>query len=76
MAIQNGAIQTECSRHEQRSVIELLQTDMCKPCKIFRRMCDMFREACFSPKMFPNQLNMGLPLRARNKKTFFGVETH
>ena len=35
-----------------------------KPCEIYKRMCDMHREACFSPEKFTNGLNMGLPLSA------------
>ena len=48
----------------------------CKPCKIYRRMCSVYREACFSLKMFTQQLNMGLPLLALVEKTVNGVETH
>ena len=33
-----------------------------KPCEIYRQMCDVYGEACFSQKMFINELNIGLPL--------------
>ena len=35
---------------EQKSVIKFLAAEKCKPCEIYKRMCD--GEACFSPKMF------------------------
>ena len=48
--------------------INYLMTENCKPYKIYQRMCDVYREACFSQKMFTNGLNMVLPLRVRAKK--------
>ena len=42
--------QTECPRLEQRSVIKFLVTEKCKPCKIYKRMRDVYGEACFSKK--------------------------
>ena len=39
-------------------------------------MSDVYREACFLPKMFPNGLNIGSLLRARIEKTVYGIETH
>ena len=59
-----------------RSVIKCLIAENFKPWKIYRRVCDMFREACFSQKMFPNELNMGLPLYDWVKKTLHRMETH
>ena len=44
------AYQSECSTLEQRSVIKLLMVEKCKPCEIYRRMCDAFGEICFSQK--------------------------
>ena len=55
---------TECSRLEQRSVIKFLVAEKCKSCEIYRRMFNVFGEASFSKKIFTNELNMGLPLRA------------
>ena len=39
-------------------------------------MRDLSIEACFSQKMFSNEVNMGVPSRASVKKTFYEVETH
>ena len=44
------------------------------PCEIYRRMCDVYEEACYSQKMIPNQLNMGLSLKLSQIDD--GVETH
>ena len=55
-ANQNGD-KSECSRLEQRSVIKFLVADKCKPCEIYRRMCDVYWEACFSQKSLKNGLN-------------------
>ena len=46
-----------CSRIEQRSVIKFLVAEQCKPSDIFRRMSDMYEEACCSQKMSTNRLN-------------------
>ena len=56
--------QIECSRLEQRSVIKFFLTKKCKLCVIYRKMCDVYREACFSQKMFTNDHNIGLPPQA------------
>ena len=45
-----AANQTESSRLEQRSVIKFLVAEKCKPCEIYRRMSDVYGEACFSEK--------------------------
>ena len=45
---------------EQRSFIIYLLAEKCKPCEIYRRMFDVYREAYFSQKMFTNEINMGL----------------
>ena len=55
-----GTNQTKSSRFEQRSVKKFLVAEKCNPCEIYRRMCDVYREACFSQKMFTNGLNMSL----------------
>ena len=56
--IQNGS-KSKCTRLEQRYVIEFLLTEKCKPCEIYRRICDVNGEAYFSQEMFTNGLNMG-----------------
>ena len=33
---------------EQRSVIKFLVGKKCKPCEIYKRICDVYREMCFS----------------------------
>ena len=42
--------QTEISRLEQRSVIKFLVAGKGKPHEIYRRMCDMYGEACLGKK--------------------------
>ena len=39
-----------CSRIEQRSVIEFLVAEQGKTSEIFRRMFDVYKEACFNQK--------------------------
>ena len=34
--------------------IKFLLAEKWKPDKIYRRMCDVYREACFTQKMFTN----------------------
>ena len=48
----------------------------CKPFEIYKRTCDVYREACFSQKMLTNGLNMALPLQVRAKRKVYGVKTH
>ena len=45
---------------EQRSIIKSLGDEKSKPCEIYRRICDVYEEACFNPKMFTSRLNIGL----------------
>ena len=40
----------ECSRLEQRYVIKSLVAENCKPYEIYRRICDVSRQACFIQK--------------------------
>ena len=49
--------------------------EKCKTWKIFRRMCDIKREACFSPKLFTHKLNIDLPQLVRIEKTTRGGNT-
>ena len=42
--------QTVCSRLEQRSVTYVLMAEKCKPCEIYRIICDMYKEVCFLVK--------------------------
>ena len=58
-AIQNGT-KSEFSRLEQRTVIIFLVAEMCKAYEIYRRMCDVYEEVCFSPKTFYNWEKRGL----------------
>ena len=48
---------------EQRSFIKYLLAEKCKLCEIYQRMCEGYREACFSQKKIYKWLNMGLPLQ-------------
>ena len=47
----------------QRSVIKHLVAEKSKQWEINKRMCDVYGEAYFSPKMLTNVLNIGLPLQ-------------
>ena len=47
--IQNSG-KSEFFRLQQSSVINFLVAKKCKPCEICRKTCDVYREACFSPK--------------------------
>ena len=38
--------------------MKFLLVKKCKSCKIYRRICDVYGEACLSQKMFTNGLNM------------------
>ena len=55
-SIQNSG-QLKYLRLGQRSVIKFLVAEKSKPCEIYRRMCDVYGEACFSQNIFPNELN-------------------
>ena len=46
------ANQTEYSRLEQRSLMKFLVAEKCKPYEIYKRICDVYGEACF------NQINV------------------
>ena len=70
------ANETDCSSLEQKSVIKFLVIGKCKPWEIYRRMCDVYGEDCFSKKkFFTNGLNIVLPLGAWVEKTVHGVKT-
>ena len=45
-----AANQKEYSRLEESSVNQFLVAKKCKPCDIYRRMCDVDRETGFSQK--------------------------
>ena len=68
--------QTEYFRLEQKSLTEILVAEKSKPCEIYKRMCDMYGEACFNEKICSNGLNTDLPQRARVKNTDDGMETY
>ena len=42
--------QTENFSLEQRSVIKCFVVEKCKQCEIYRTVCDVYGEACFSQK--------------------------
>ena len=66
---------SEYSNLKQSSVIKFLVAEKCKPCEIYRKMCDVYTEAGFSQKnMFTNGQNMGLPLWTWIKKNICGME--
>ena len=47
-----AANQIECFRQEQRSVNKFLPAEKCKACEIYRRMCNVNKEACFIYKYY------------------------
>ena len=55
-----AANQTECSRLKQSSVIKLLMAKICRPYEIYRRMCDVHGEVCFSEKKVSKWANLPL----------------
>ena len=59
MLFKMASNQTECTRLEQKSLIKILVVEKCKRCKIYRRMCNVYREVLVQ-KMFTNGLNMSL----------------
>ena len=42
------ANKTEFFSHEKRSVSKIIVAEKCKLCKIYRRMCNFYGEACTS----------------------------
>ena len=44
--------QTEYAWREQRSVMKFLPAEKCKPCEIYRRFCDVYREACYRKSIY------------------------
>ena len=48
MLLKISAKQTECFRLEQMTAIKFLAAEKCKPRKIYKTMCDLYREACFN----------------------------
>ena len=53
------ANQTELSSLDQRSVFKSLVAEKCKLCEIYRRMCNVYGEACFSLWNFEDFLRSG-----------------
>ena len=60
--------QREYSNPEQRSVIKSLVTENSKPWKIYWRMCDAYREACFRKKKIYKWARPGFATRSPNRK--------
>ena len=52
--------QTGLSRLIIRTIMKFFGAKKCKPCEIYRRMCDVYGKACFSFKksFLTNGLNM------------------
>ena len=65
------------SRVEQSSIIKSLVAQNCKPSDIYRKIYDVYREACFSETIVTNVLEWVChdePLSKR--RSVDGVETH
>ena len=45
-----AANKAEYSRLKPMSVIKFLDAGKCKPCEVYRRLCAVYGEACFSQK--------------------------
>ena len=41
------ANQIDLSRLEQKPVFKYFMTEECKPCEIYRRICDVYGKVCF-----------------------------
>ena len=52
---------------EQRSVIKYLLAEKCKACEIYRRMCDVYGEACFSQRNFSKWATHGFATTNRTE---------
>ena len=62
------ANQIECTRFEQRSVIKYLVAEKCKLCEIYRRICDVYGEACFSLKDIHKWAKHGFTSKSLSQK--------
>ena len=60
--------QTDYSRLELGSVIKSLIVDKCKTCEIYRRMCEMYREACFSQNIVHKWAKNGFATTSQSRK--------
>ena len=73
-----AAYQLECSRIQQRSIIEFLLAEKCKPHEIYwkkkKKKRKRKREA--AKRMFTNGLRISLQLWIWIKRTAYGVEAH
>ena len=68
------ANQTECSRHEQRSVIKFLLAEKCKQYELYRRMCDVYGEACFRKKYVYKWAKHGFTTVSSSQSIIHGIE--
>ena len=56
--------------------LNFLVAEKCKPCEIYRRMCEVYWEACFSWKNLYKWAKHGFSTISRNQKIFHVEETH
>ena len=63
------ANQTKYSRLEQRSIIKFLIAGKGKSYEIYIRMCDVYKEVCFSPQIFTNRPNKSFATTNISRKT-------
>ena len=61
---------------EQRSVVKVLVAEKCKPCKIYRGMCDVYEGASFILKNVYKKANHEMVLRTWIEKAVHEVKTH
>ena len=59
--------QAGCSRSGQKSVVQFLLVQKCKPCDIYRRMCDVYGEASFSQRNFSKLAKHGFATTNRTE---------
>ena len=64
-----AASQRESSSLEQRSVINFLVAEKCNPCEIYKRMCDAYREACFSQENVYKWIKWFITMKVSQKDT-------
>ena len=56
--------------------MKFLLAKNCKPCEIYRKICNVSREAGFNLKKNINEPNTGFPLQTYVKKTIPEIKTY
>ena len=75
-AIQNEGKSYRMLKVSTEFAIKFLVAEKCEPCEVYRRMCDVCKEACFESKNVYKWVKHVLLLWVWIKKTVHGAETH